>query len=313
MVSIRLRHAFTSLSALLLLATGSLSSFAAEPDSAGQIQKFSIGTLSAVALKDGALLEPNDGKSFVIGHSVAEVSAVLKAGGAPTDQIEFSIQPLLVHAGGRVLLFDTGAGSNFDKIAGRLPQSLAAAGEDAGSVTDIFISHAHGDHVGGLIDAKGNLAFPNAAIHLSEAEWKSLSNLSEADANKVGISNVTALVAAIRPKVMTFKPGAVLLPDVVKAVDIKGHTPGHSGYLIGSGNNTLLFIGDALHNYVLSVRRPTWQITFDENKKVAEASRVALLARVAASGQRLYAGHFPFPGIGKIEHKKSGYVWVAEF
>jgi glyoxylase-like metal-dependent hydrolase (beta-lactamase superfamily II) len=76
---------------------------------------------------------------------------VLKSGGAPTDHFEFSIQPLLVRAGNRVLLFDTGAGTNFGPIAGALPQSMQAAGVDPASVTDIFISHVHGDHIGGLL------------------------------------------------------------------------------------------------------------------------------------------------------------------
>jgi hypothetical protein len=60
------------------------------------------------------------------------------------------------------------------------------------------------------------------------------------------------------------------------------------------------------------VRKPSWQTAFDSDKKAGAASRIALMAHVAASGQRLYAVHFPFPGIGKIELRKSGYVWVPE-
>jgi hypothetical protein len=39
---------------------------------------------------------------------------------------------------------------------------------------------------------------------------------------------------------------------------------------------------------------------------------VAFVARVAASGQRLYAVHFPFPGVGKIVKQDSVYTWVPE-
>src|ERR1700722_10682819 len=80
------------------------------PPATEQFRVFSIGSLYAVALKDGALQEPNDGKSFSVGQAPSEVAAVLKSGGAPTDHFELSIQPLLVRSGSRVLLFDAGAG-----------------------------------------------------------------------------------------------------------------------------------------------------------------------------------------------------------
>src|ERR1700736_6399764 len=115
---------------------------------------------------------------------------------------------------------------------------MAAAGENPAIATDIFISHAHGDHVGGLVTPAGTLAFPNATIHMSVPEWTWLSGMSAENGKNVGISQVTALVAAIRTKVAPFEPGADLLPGIVKAVEIKGHTPGHSAYRIGSGPNT---------------------------------------------------------------------------
>src|ERR1700730_301698 len=153
----RSRGTFVSISALLSLAAGAvtMTAHSASPVPGVQYQAFKIGSYSALALKDGAIQEPNDGKSFVVGQSTTEVAAVLKSGGAPGDHFDFSIQPLLVHAGSHVLLFDTGAGSNFGEIAGKLPGAMAAAAESPASVTDIFISHAHGDHVGGLVTPAG--------------------------------------------------------------------------------------------------------------------------------------------------------------
>src|SRR5262249_2583610 len=145
------RRSLVTISALVFLASGvgAMAADAASTASPVKFQEFKIGTLSAFALKDGDIHEPNDGKSFVVGEPPAEVAAVLKSGGAPGDHFDFSIQPLLVRAGNRVLLFDSGAGNNFGEIAGKLTQSMAAAKIDPASVTDIFISHAHGDHVGG--------------------------------------------------------------------------------------------------------------------------------------------------------------------
>lgn len=306
------RRATISVSGLLALAAVTMTAYSASPAPGVQYQAFKIGSYSALALKDGALQQPNDDKSFVVGQPTAEVAATLKSGGAPGDHFEFSIQPLLVHAGSRLLLFDTGAGSNFGEIAGKLPGAMAAAREDPASVTDIFISHAHADHVGGLVTPAGTLAFPNAAIHMSAPEWRWLSSMSAENAKNIGIAQVTVLVAAIRAKVVPFEPGADLLPGVVKAVEIKGHTPGHSAYRIGSDPNTLLVIGDAMHSYVVSVREPSWKIAFDTDQQTGAASRTALVAQVAQSGQRLYAGHFPFPGVGKIVKQKNGYTWVPE-
>ena len=131
-------------------------------------------------------------------------------------------------------------------------------------------------------------------------------------AKQIGLGNRDALVAAMKPKLATFTPGAELVPGVVKAVDIKGHTPGHSGYKITSGSDTLLYVGDSMHHYVISVQEPEWPMAFDADQKTGAKSRAALIAESAASGQRIYAVHFPFPGLGKFEKQGDGYVWVAE-
>jgi glyoxylase-like metal-dependent hydrolase (beta-lactamase superfamily II) len=296
----------------LSLALASVTADGAPAAPVAQFQSFKIGTYSAVALKDGTLQMPVDGKSFIVGQSNEAVGAVLKAGGAPTDHFEFSIQPLLVHAGNHVLLFDTGVGNLYGDVGGKLPDSMKAAGEKPASVTDIYISHAHGDHIGGLVTPAGALAFPNATIHMSAPEWKWLSNLPEDQAKNMAIQHVSAFVGTIKPKVVPFEPGANLLPGIVKAVDLKGHTPGHSGYLIGQGPNSVLVFGDAMHSYVTSVGRPSWQVAFDGDQPLGAATRVTLVSDSVASGQRLYSEHFPFPGIGKIVRTKDGMVWQPE-
>lgn len=282
---------------------------AARPESASapaqasaDVFRFRIGDLEAVALKDGELEVPNDGKTFGIGQPLAEVTGLLEAAGQPTDTLHLGIQPLLVRSGDRVLLFDTGAGDASFADGGHLATALGAAGTEPSQVTDIFISHRHADHVGGLLTGTGALAFPNAAIHLSAAEWLTLQ----------GDADAAALVAAIKPKVATFDANAQIIPGVVTAVAVEGHTPGHSAYQISSGDEHLLYVGDAVHHHVVSVQRPEWTVVFDEDAPLAQASRRALMQRAAAGKLRIYAVHFPFPGLGRFEKKGESFVWVAE-
>ena len=288
---------------------------APEPAPAPKIENtkaLMIGDLEATAVRDGSLEFPNDNKVFGVGHTPDEVAALLGAAGQPTDKLQLSLQPLLVQTVDRVMLFDTGAGSNFGPNSGQLLANLTAAGIDPKSVTDIFISHVHGDHVGGLVDANGALNYPNAKIHIAKAEWKFLEGLGADKAKDIAVSNYDALVAGMKPKVDAFAPGAELVKGTVKAVDIKGHTPGHSGYLITQGPDSLLYIGDSMHHYVVSVQKADWPMNFDSDQALGAKSRAALIADSAAKGQRIYAVHFPFPGVGRFEKQGDGFVWVAE-
>ncbi len=262
------------------------------------VSPFAIGSLQAAALKDGGFMPANDNRTLAINVSKAEVDALLTAEGLPTDRLELSIQPLVVRTPDRVLLFDTGNGPS----SGTLLASITTAGVEPAAVTDIFISHSHGDHVGGLVGADGALAFPNATVHISANEWTAMQ----------GNAQLAATVTAVTPKVATFAAGADLIPGVVRAVDIQGHTPGHSGYLITSGQESLLYIGDTMHHFVISVQRPDWTIAFDFDAPLAQNSRKTVLANAAGTGQRVYAVHFPFPGLGRFENRGGTFAWVAE-
>ena len=265
------------------------------------VKPFTIGDFQAAALRDGGLSVPNDNKTLAINKTKADVAGVLTANGLAADPIDLSVEPLMVRTADKVFLFDTGAGKLFGPTVGKLPATLSAASIDPASVTDIFISHAHGDHIGGLVTDAGALAFPNATIHLSANEWTAM------QADKA----LAPIVTLITPKVAAFAPDADIVPGV-KAVDIKGHTAGHSGYLISSGDQSLLYIGDMAHHSVISVQQPDWTIAFDGDAPTAQASRKEIIASSAATGQRIYAPHFPFPGLGKFVQKDAGYVWTTE-
>jgi len=293
--------------ATLIVATALAAPVLAQTDDA---RSFTIGDLQAMALRDGTISLPNDNKVFGVGHTPAEVAGLLQAAKLPADHLELSLQPLLVKTADRVMLFDTGAGGNMGASAGKLAASMTAAGIAAATVTDVFISHSHGDHVGGLLNASGALAFPNATIHISAPEWAYLKGMTAEQAQGAGVGQHAKLIAAITPKVSAFEPGADIIPGAVKAVDIKGHTPGHSGYMIRSQNKSLFYVGDTVHHFVVSTHKPEWPCGFDGDAATSEASRKAVLGAAAAKGQLIYAFHFPFPGLGKVKSKDAGFEWV---
>jgi glyoxylase-like metal-dependent hydrolase (beta-lactamase superfamily II) len=95
-------------------------------------------------------------------------------------------------------------------------------------------------------------------------------------------------------------------------MEIKGHTPGHSAYLIGSGTDTLLYTGDTMHHSIVSVQQPDWTIAFDSDPKAAVVTRKKLFDRIAADRLRVLGYHMPWPGLGHIAKRGAGYEWMIE-
>jgi glyoxylase-like metal-dependent hydrolase (beta-lactamase superfamily II) len=202
---------------------------------------------------------------------------------------------LAVRIKDRTILIDTGLGP---KAHGGLMQSLAKARIAAADVTDVLITHAHGDHVGGLATADGASAFPRAKVRMSKAEWVFMQSQSDS----------ASIVKAISAQVQTFEPGAVVVPGIT-AVAIKGHTPGHTGYEIVNGDDRILAIGDAAHSYIVSLVGPGWAVAFDSDRAVATTSREALLSDLSKSHEKIFSPHFPYPGIGTVQSEGNHFRW----
>jgi glyoxylase-like metal-dependent hydrolase (beta-lactamase superfamily II) len=257
--------------------------------------KFSIGKLTAFALHDADFAAANDGSVFAVDGTTDEVAKVLKAAGVPPDVIPLSVNALLVKVKDHVVLLDTGLGP---KAKGVLMQSLKKAGVSAGEITDVLITHVHGDHVGGLATADGAPAFPKAKVRMSSAEWVFMQ----------GQADLAPLVKTISAQVQTFEPGTEVAPGIT-AIAIKGHTPGHMGYEIVSGGDRILDIGDSAHSSIISLIRPDWAMGFDSDRAVGKASREKLLSDLSKSHERVFSPHFPYPGVGTVESEGIHYRW----
>jgi len=256
--------------------------------------EFTLGKLKLATLHDAQFVIPNDGKTFGVGADAAAVTDVLRAAGAPTDRITLSVNALLVRMGHHVVLIDTGIGQ---KSHGELLGSLHEAGVKPTAVTDVLITHSHGDHVGGLVDADGHLAFPKATIRMSSAEWEFMQSKGSPE-----------LVKAISKKVKPFELGAQVIPGI-KSVPLKGHTPGHTGYEISSGSDHLLDIGDMAHSSIISLAKPQWGVQFDTDSAAAKATRAETLKQLASDQELIFSPHFPFPGVGHVEAAGDGFAW----
>lgn len=286
-----------SLIASLLLTLGASSGARAEFKAvpvAPAARPFHVGALSLTVLHDTQIVVANDGETFGLDVSTRKVGDVLRTAGAPADRITLSVNDLLVRTGRRLLLIDTGLGPRYH---GALLASLKLAGVSPGDVTDVLLTHPHPDHVGGLLDAQGRLAFPNATIRMASTAWAWMHQ-------KV----TPAMISAVTPRVQTFQPGASIAPGI-RSVSLPGHTPGHVGYEIVSGGSRLIDIGDLAHSSIVSLARPRWENGFDNDRVLGRQTRVEELTPLARSHEWVFAPHFPFPGIGHIVVAGRGFAW----
>jgi glyoxylase-like metal-dependent hydrolase (beta-lactamase superfamily II) len=253
-----------------------------------------FGNLELTALHDAQIVVPNDGKSFGMDAKAGEVAEVLRAAGAPVGEVALSVNVLMIKTGGHVVLLDAGTGPEWH---GALLASLKVAGVAPGAITDILITHSHGDHVNGLLDPKGRLAFPNAAIRMSDEEWEWMKTKGS-----------ERLVTAISDHVTSFRPGETVAPGI-RSLAIEGHTPGHVGYEISSAGTRMRDIGDLAHSAIVSLAKPQWLNGFDRDGDDARAARTTMLAELARTHELVFAPHFPFPGLGYIVAEGAAYKW----
>ena len=293
---------------------------AVEPaNAAAAYHRFRLGDATAYVLSDGYMDVPVH-PMLATEASPTAVAEVLAAHFQQSTQAQLPFNVLLVHLRNEWLLFDAGAGGFSAPTIGRLLPVMAAAGVKPEQISAIFISHAHPDHVGGLIDAKsGQLLFPQAKhfIHRREYDYwtgpsPDTSGLRLPKEMVAGsLKTAQNVLGAAKPKLEFIAPGDKLI-EGVELIDAPGHTPGHLAFAITSGNEQLLHIVDAAHHEVLMFAHLDWTMAGDSVPAQASTTRKALFDRAAADRARIFAAHFAYPALGYVRKNDNGYVFVHD-
>jgi glyoxylase-like metal-dependent hydrolase (beta-lactamase superfamily II) len=276
--------------------------------------RYNVGSIEVTALSDGLWEKAHD-PNFIKGATVDETKAALAAAGLPTDFVQIPFTPNLVKTGGKLVLIDTGTGSGQTggPKAGLLMKNLAAAGVAPGAVTDVLISHFHGDHIFGLMTKAPENApvFPNATVHVPAVEFKfwmdpNVDRLPEA---RRGLARrAQEVFGVLKAKVNVFEGDKEVLPGL-RPIETFGHTPGHTSFQVTSGSDQLIILGDVTNIPALFAKNPGWHAAFDQDAPMAEASRRKIFDRIVADKTKVTGYHFPFPAAGTIVKDGSGYAF----
>ncbi|MBX3515279.1 MAG: MBL fold metallo-hydrolase [Xanthobacteraceae bacterium] len=278
--------------------------------------KYKVGTIEAAGIADGVNTFPLPDR-FVVNQPREEVQKALAAAKLDTEKLSIPFNPFVFQNGNRVVLIDTGMGPAANEktpAVGNAVKNLSAAGYDPSKITDVVISHFHGDHINGLLNG-ANPTYPNAQVWVPAAEWKYWTDdgeLSRApDARKGAFANVKRIFAdGLKNKVTQYEHGKEVVPGLT-ALATFGHTPGHTSFVLASGSDKLFIQSDVTNIPALFVANPGWHAMFDQDAKMAEETRRKTYDMVSAEKMRVQGFHFPFPSLGRIEKTATGYNLVA--
>lgn len=195
------------------------------------------------------------------------------------EGIPASVSAFLVKTDGNEILFDAANGAPDSQLMPVLESLQTTADE----VDYIYITHLHGDHIGGLLK-EGEAVFSNAVVYINKTEYDAWMAMEGRQSE--GLRNICSAYGE-RVKTFTLEDE---LPCGIEAVEAYGHTPGHTAYRVGES----LIAGDVMHGTALQARYPEFSAGFDMDKEMSVKTRRAIL-KMAEEGIKVYGMHFPAP------------------
>lgn len=270
--------------------------------------EMALGEAKLITLSDGFLTLPGD---FVLaGIEEAEAAAIRQTFNLDPDSYTPPCNLTLYQSGDRNVLFDVGSGPDFMPSAGKLEQALDAAGLTYGDITDVVFTHAHPDHLWGLLDDFDEPLFTNAQHYMGQIEfdyWMNPETVTE-----IGEARATFAVGAARrlemiaDQMQMITDGTEPIPGVT-ALLTPGHTPGHMAFILGG---KALVTGDAISNNHIAFLRPGYASPSDQDPEMAAKTRVSLLDQITADDLAVIGFHLPGGGVGQVTRDGDSYTYV---
>jgi glyoxylase-like metal-dependent hydrolase (beta-lactamase superfamily II) len=275
------------------------------------IYRTKVGKIDVIAVSDGTvgLGLTNE---LIQNAKPGEVERLL-ARHFEKSPLDASVNAFLIKYDDKLVLVDAGASELVGPMAGKLPQSLRAAGVAPEDITDVFITHIHPDHTGGLMNGNAKV-FPNATIHINKREvdyWFDKSIAAAAvEPQKTFFAQVERKVKPYieSGQLKTFEDSTEFFPGF-RSQPAYGHTAGLTVYVLENGGEKVMFWGDVV-NIALQVDDPDISLRFDSDASAAAVTRRKLLEDAARKGYIVAPDHLPFPGLGHIRKDGHGYTWV---
>lgn len=273
------------------------------------IHRTLVGQAEVTALLDGYV---DVATQLLSRFDSDEVGTALSGNGYKTldKGLRIPVNGYLINTGDRLVLLDTGAASLFGPTLGTLAANLKAAGVAPADIDLVVLTHLHVDHVGGLLDGSGQAMFPNAELVVAQAEWDFWHDDAMMTAAGEGAAAFfQAARSTTAPYVDRLKlfDGETDLGAGLTTMPLPGHTPGHTGYLLSSGDDALLFWGDVIHLTGLQFTHPDITIAFDTDPAMVKQTRARMLDMAAADGLSVTGAHLEFPGFGQVMRAGDAY------
>lgn len=230
------------------------------------------------------------------------------------DPVQTSVNAFLINTGTKLVLIDVGFGTLMGPELGHVLTNLRAAGYQPENVDEIYITHLHRDHMGGLTQ-EGRAIFPKALVRAAKREadfWLDMSNTSRVAGPLQ--AQFPVAIASLRPYIesgrfSTFAGDVELVPGV-RTLATSGHTPGHTCYVIESAGQRMIILGDLIHIAAVQFNDPAVTLSFDTDQRSAAAQRERIFRLAAREGDWIAGTHLSYPGIGHIRALNNGYAWI---
>ncbi len=270
-----------------------------------------IGDVVVTAINDGMF----EGAFEMLTHLPSAEAEMLHKAAFRAIPPRLAINCFLIQAGERRILVDSGFGGAIGPLAGHLAGDLEVLGVAPADIDTVLCTHLHPDHVGGLVDSNGAAVFPNAELVVHQADhrfWGDDATLAGAtndqDRGFVQLARATIAPYADRTRLLTTgeaAPGISIVPE-------PGHTPGHSGWLVASGGESLLIWGDIVHMPGIQFTRPDAGMGFDVDGAAAIETRKRIMDMTATDRLMVAGMHLDFPCFGHVARASSGYAFIPD-